>query len=110
MDPELDRNISDHVLRMHRYRSPTEQDGDGEMIRIKHDCAQPLIAMLFGNQELLHSWSATLILQMKKRFSDDSAHTIRDIMKSYNHKPYELHHKKTCLHMRQESRRSLQHC
>ncbi|KAH3709484.1 DNA replication licensing factor MCM3-like [Dreissena polymorpha] len=28
MDPELDRNISDHVLRMHRYRGPTEQDGD----------------------------------------------------------------------------------
>ena len=34
MDPELDRNISDHVLRMHRYRSPTEQDGDGEQIKI----------------------------------------------------------------------------
>ena len=31
MDPELDRNISDHVLRMHRYRSPTEQDGDGRI-------------------------------------------------------------------------------
>lgn len=28
MDPELDRNISDHVLRMHRYRNATEQDGD----------------------------------------------------------------------------------
>ena len=31
MDPELDRNISDHVLRMHRYRSPNEQDGDGKI-------------------------------------------------------------------------------
>ena len=30
MDPELDRNISDHVLRMHRYRGPNEQDGDGK--------------------------------------------------------------------------------
>jgi len=28
MDPELDRNISDHVLRMHRYRNANEQDGD----------------------------------------------------------------------------------
>ena len=32
MDPELDRNISDHVLRMHRYRSPNEQDGDGRTV------------------------------------------------------------------------------
>lgn len=30
MDSEQDREISDHVLRMHRYRSPNEQDGDGE--------------------------------------------------------------------------------
>ncbi|KAJ8321799.1 hypothetical protein KUTeg_000270 [Tegillarca granosa] len=28
MDPELDRQISDHVLRMHRYRKTGEQDGD----------------------------------------------------------------------------------
>ncbi|XP_065488029.1 DNA replication licensing factor MCM3 isoform X2 [Caloenas nicobarica] len=28
MDPEQDREISDHVLRMHRYRNPSEQDGD----------------------------------------------------------------------------------
>lgn len=28
MDPENDRNISNHVLRMHRYRTPGEQDGD----------------------------------------------------------------------------------
>ncbi|XP_059158945.1 zygotic DNA replication licensing factor mcm3-like [Physella acuta] len=28
MDPESDRQISDHVLRMHRYRSAGEQDGD----------------------------------------------------------------------------------
>uniref|UniRef100_UPI00358DE1E4 DNA replication licensing factor MCM3 n=1 Tax=Myxine glutinosa TaxID=7769 RepID=UPI00358DE1E4 len=28
MDPEHDREISDHVLRMHRYRAPGEQDGD----------------------------------------------------------------------------------
>lgn len=27
MDPEHDREISDHVLRMHRYRDPREQDG-----------------------------------------------------------------------------------
>ncbi|XP_022106882.1 zygotic DNA replication licensing factor mcm3-like [Acanthaster planci] len=28
MDPDHDRKISDHVLRMHRYRTPGEQDGD----------------------------------------------------------------------------------
>ncbi|XP_062344387.1 DNA replication licensing factor MCM3 isoform X1 [Cinclus cinclus] len=28
MDSEQDREISDHVLRMHRYRNPNEQDGD----------------------------------------------------------------------------------
>uniref|UniRef100_A0A8C2IKL2 DNA replication licensing factor MCM3 n=1 Tax=Cyprinus carpio TaxID=7962 RepID=A0A8C2IKL2_CYPCA len=27
MDPEYDREISDHVLRIHRYRDPHEQDG-----------------------------------------------------------------------------------
>ena len=30
MDPENDRKISDHVLRMHRYRKPGEQEGEGE--------------------------------------------------------------------------------
>ncbi|MEE6477078.1 hypothetical protein FKM82_011345 [Ascaphus truei] len=28
MDPEQDREVSDHVLRMHRYRASGEQDGD----------------------------------------------------------------------------------
>ncbi|XP_013393100.1 zygotic DNA replication licensing factor mcm3-like [Lingula anatina] len=28
MDPDSDRQISDHVLRMHRYRNTGEQDGD----------------------------------------------------------------------------------
>ncbi|XP_038583099.1 DNA replication licensing factor MCM3 [Micropterus salmoides] len=28
MDPEQDREISDHVLRMHRYRDPREQEGE----------------------------------------------------------------------------------
>merc|ERR1712150_15969 len=28
MEPENDRRISDHVLRIHMYRSPQEQDGD----------------------------------------------------------------------------------
>uniref|UniRef100_A0A6I8NBV4 DNA replication licensing factor MCM3 n=1 Tax=Ornithorhynchus anatinus TaxID=9258 RepID=A0A6I8NBV4_ORNAN len=33
MDPERDREISDHVLRMHRYRAPGERDGHGEGTR-----------------------------------------------------------------------------
>lgn len=28
VDTEDDKRISDHVVRMHRYRNPTEQDGD----------------------------------------------------------------------------------
>lgn len=28
MDPDIDRKISEHVLRMHRYRNPGEQDGE----------------------------------------------------------------------------------
>lgn len=28
MDPDSDKKISEHVLRMHRYRNPGEQDGD----------------------------------------------------------------------------------
>ena len=31
-DPENDRMISDHILCMHRYRSPGEQDGEGMII------------------------------------------------------------------------------
>lgn len=27
-DPDMDKMISDHVVRMHRYRSPREQDGE----------------------------------------------------------------------------------
>ena len=30
MDPESDLQISEHVLRMHRYRTPGEQEGTGE--------------------------------------------------------------------------------
>ena len=30
MDPDNDRQISEHVLRMHRYRTPGEQDGEGK--------------------------------------------------------------------------------
>jgi DNA replicative helicase MCM subunit Mcm2 (Cdc46/Mcm family) len=32
MDPESDRMISDHVLRIHRYRNTGEQDGDGNVV------------------------------------------------------------------------------
>ena len=35
MDPEHDRNIAEHVLRMHRYRTPGEQDG--EVLRFASD-------------------------------------------------------------------------
>ena len=31
MEPTNDKRISEHVLRMHRYRNPGEQDGEGEV-------------------------------------------------------------------------------
>lgn len=44
MDPEQDREISDHVLRMHRYRNPNEQDGDGELLLL---CVSPEVMFFF---------------------------------------------------------------
>ena len=35
MDPESDRMISNHVLKMHRYRAAGEQDGDGKKHEVK---------------------------------------------------------------------------
>lgn len=32
MDPDSDKKISEHVLRMHKYRNPGEQDGDRKNI------------------------------------------------------------------------------
>ena len=55
MDPELDRNISDHVLRMHRYRNATEQDGDGTYNRRTIVCdksniiSHPFILLCISN-------------------------------------------------------------
>ena len=37
MDPDHDRKISEHVLRMHRYRKPGEQEGEGERALLKTD-------------------------------------------------------------------------
>lgn len=42
MDPEQDREISDHVLRMHRYRDPREQEGAGtdrQSVLISNSCS-----------------------------------------------------------------------
>jgi len=33
-DPDNDRKIADHVLRMHRYRGAGEQDGDRKFLRM----------------------------------------------------------------------------
>ena len=35
-DPDNDRKIADHVLRMHRYRGAGEQDGDRKFLRMNH--------------------------------------------------------------------------
>lgn len=34
MDAEQDREVADHVLRMHRYRDPREQEGEGTRAQI----------------------------------------------------------------------------
>ena len=52
MDPEHDRRVSEHVLRMHRYRNPGEQDGEGIVCNHlsidPHTCASIFIAMTLG--------------------------------------------------------------
>lgn len=35
MDSESDREISEHVLRMHRYRPPGEQEGAGDTMSLE---------------------------------------------------------------------------
>ncbi|XP_041038385.1 zygotic DNA replication licensing factor mcm3-like isoform X1 [Carcharodon carcharias] len=45
MDPEQDRAVSEHVLRMHRYRAAGEQDGDGA----KPDVCGHLLALPLGS-------------------------------------------------------------
>lgn len=50
MDPEQDREISDHVLRMHRYRTPGEQDGDGETTRRVRERREPKLISLSDAQ------------------------------------------------------------
>ena len=48
MDPEHDRKISEHVLRMHRYRNPGEQDGEGPLyIRQIQRCCYPLFLSVY---------------------------------------------------------------
>lgn len=50
MDPEQDREISDHVLRMHRYRDPREQEGAGtehHRLQDRHSRSGPHILTLF---------------------------------------------------------------
>lgn len=37
MDPEIDRNLADHVLRSHIYRKPGEADGEAMRIQSSAD-------------------------------------------------------------------------
>ncbi|PAA55316.1 hypothetical protein BOX15_Mlig023136g1 [Macrostomum lignano] len=37
MDPASDRMIAEHVLRMHKYRSPLEQEGEALPLQAQHD-------------------------------------------------------------------------
>ncbi len=46
MDPERDRKVSEHVLRMHRYRNPGEQDGEGVGVA-SQETAKPLSLFFF---------------------------------------------------------------
>lgn len=65
MDPEQDREISDHVLRMHRYRTPGEQDGDGETVRRVRERREPNLISL---SEAQSTWWGVSELMSKMPF------------------------------------------
>lgn len=57
MDPEQDREISDHVLRMHRYRDPREQDGAGAATfsnTTDCPCFRPYVMRHIAEMKLVH--------------------------------------------------------
>ena len=47
MDPDSDRNISTHVLKIHRYRSPDEQDGAGGWRDVTASLGSRCVIILF---------------------------------------------------------------
>ncbi|KAK6294888.1 hypothetical protein J4Q44_G00341140 [Coregonus suidteri] len=50
MDAEQDREISDHVLRMHRYRDPREQDGTGNTLKHHQGAGESSMGSRSGSQ------------------------------------------------------------
>ncbi|KAL5997514.1 DNA replication licensing factor MCM3 2 [Asimina triloba] len=58
MDPEIDRQISEHVLRMHRYRSPLEDGGmasiDGNSRYVEEDDADANTSIYVKYNRMLH--------------------------------------------------------
>uniref|UniRef100_A0A8B9QUF2 DNA replication licensing factor MCM3 n=1 Tax=Anas platyrhynchos TaxID=8839 RepID=A0A8B9QUF2_ANAPL len=54
MDPEQDREISDHVLRMHRYRNPNEQDGDAMPLGSAVEILEQELQVYEKHDDLLH--------------------------------------------------------
>ncbi|KAL4630429.1 DNA replication licensing factor MCM3-like [Arapaima gigas] len=87
MDPEQDREISDHVLRMHRYRNPGEQEGSAMPLGGSVDILateDPDAAQ--DDQELLQVYEKhnSLLHGSRKRSSRDKV-VSKEFMRKYIH-------------------------
>uniref|UniRef100_A0A672Z6I1 DNA replication licensing factor MCM3 n=1 Tax=Sphaeramia orbicularis TaxID=375764 RepID=A0A672Z6I1_9TELE len=82
MDPEQDREISDHVLRMHRYRDPREQEGAGrtcdrsgkEFIR-RYICIAKAVTPVLTEEAAAHIAEEYSRLRSQEQLSADIART-----------------------------------
>lgn len=60
MDPDSDKKISEHVLRMHKYRNPGEQDGDRKNFFVSNFLLLLFKVILYYNL-VLSSWYEQLL-------------------------------------------------
>ena len=60
MDPDSDKKISEHVLRMHKYRNPGEQDGDRKKFFVSNFLLLLFKVILYYNL-VLSSWYEQLL-------------------------------------------------
>eukprot|EP01018_Ginkgo_biloba_P018817 Gb_01563 [translate_table: standard] len=79
MDPDVDRRISEHVLRMHRYRSSAENGGmvvaDGNSRQMEDDDVELATSifvkynrLLHGERKTRHSKRETLTIKFLKKY------------------------------------------
>ncbi|KAH9292631.1 hypothetical protein KI387_042176, partial [Taxus chinensis] len=79
MDPDVDRRISEHVLRMHRYRTSAEDSGmvvaDGNSRNVEEDDLESAASifvkynrLLHGERRTRHSKNETLTVKFLKKY------------------------------------------